>query len=277
MACQDLPMYTYIKMKKNLTILLLTTLLFTSCSKDSDLTTASETEGKATVTFDATFNGSDFALNTTLTSGAKTFNFSKLRYWVSNVILINTAGAEIKIPGSYYLLEETNKILIGDLQDVPNEYPASKREDINLLDIPAGDYKAIKFAVGVDQKYNDNLSISAGELAQYNGMTGISWMWLTSYIFTSTNATVKEGTVTKNLSVETGLNANYKAVSLSFPTILHISSLKSTKIILNVDVSKAFDGIDVMATPTVGASQPTLMSTVTNNYATKVFSVKSVN
>ncbi len=266
------------KMKKFLTIILLATVLFASCSKD-ELVTVADGAGKTTVTFDATFNGSDFALNKDFTLGTKTFNFTKFRYWVSNVVLVNAAGDEVKVPGSYYLLEETGVInLVGVNNDNAGTiYPATKREDVVLKEIPAGDYKAIKFGVGVDQKYNDNMSLQSGELSQLNGMTNVSWMWLTSYIFTSATGTVKEGTASKTLKVETGLNANYKTVALNLPQSIKIGSSKSANIVINVDLSKAFDGIDVITTPTVGASQAAVMSAVAANYGGKVFSVKSAN
>lgn len=266
-------------MKKIMTIIGLSALLFTSCSKDKDPGNSIETDGKATLTFDAVFGNQDFGLNKDFSASGKTFNFTKFRYWVSNVVLINTKGEEYAIPGSYYLLEETGAInLTGIVTGAPNTiYPATKREDVQLKDIKIGDYKAIRFSVGVDQKYNDNLSLQAGELSQLNGMTNISWMWLTSYIFSSVEGKVSDGANDKTLRVETGLNANYKTIQLDLPKTVHISSTAATKIALNVDVAKSLDGIDVIATPVVGAAQGTVMAAVAQNYATKVFTVKSVN
>ncbi len=264
-------------MTKFLPIIAISVLLFSACSdKDAAIP---ETEGKATLTLDAVVGSQDFVLNKDYTIGTKTWNFTKLRYWVSNVVLVNAAGTEFKVPGSYYLVEETGAInLTGLNNDSPTTvYPATKREDILLKEIPVGDYKTIKFAVGVDAKYNDNMSLQSGELSQLNGMTNVSWMWLTSYIFSSVTGKVTEGATSKTLKVETGLNANYKTVSIDFPQALHIGSLKSTSIVLNADVTKITDGIDVITTPTVGASQSAAMTTVATNYATKVFSVKSAN
>jgi hypothetical protein len=266
-------------MKKILTILSLSVLLFTACSKDKDPINAIDANGKTTLTFDAVFGNQDFALNTDFTASGKIYNFNKFRYWISNVVLVNNTGAEFKVPGSYYLLEETGVInLKGVNNDLPTTvYPATKREDIVLKDIPAGDYKAIKFSVGVDSKYNDNLSMLSGELSPLNGMTNVSWMWLTSYIFTSVTGKVTEGENSKTLKIETGLNANYKTVALDLPRTLSISAATSSRLVLNVDVAKALDGLDVMTTPVVGAVQATAMTAVAGNYATKVFSIKSLN
>ena len=261
-------------MKKLLSIIGLFALLFSACSKDADQVIDLETAGKATLTFDAAFGTQDFALNKDFTSGTKTLNFNKFRYWVSNVVLVNSKGEEYKVPSSYFLMEETSTLAI---QDGTFTYPASKRESINLKDIPAGDYKTIKFSIGVDSKFNDNLSLQTGELSQLNGMTNVSWMWLTSYIFTSVGGKVTEAGVAKNLLVETGLNANYKSVALELPSTVHISSAKESKIVLKADVEQSIAGVDVLANPIVGASKASIMTAVATNYSTKVFSVVSVN
>jgi hypothetical protein len=265
-------------MKKLLSIITLAAILFTSCDKNEEQL-ITETEGKATLTFDAVFGNQDFALNKNFVSGTSTYNFNKFRYWVSNVVLVNSDGEEFKVPNSYYLVEETAAInLTGVNNDIATTvYPATKREDVLLRDIPAGNYKSIKFSIGVEQKYNDNLSLQIGELSQLNGMTNVSWMWLTSYIFTSAAGTVTQGSTSKSMLVETGLNANYKTVALNFPSNIRISSAKATSIVLTADISKAIDGVDVFANSVVGASKATIMANVANNYAAKVFTVKSAN
>ncbi|MEJ2881441.1 MbnP family protein [Pedobacter sp. GR22-6] len=253
-------------------------LLSSSCSKDDDQIVQNEGDGRTTITFDATFGSQDFVLNKDFTSGTKSFNFTKFRYWISGVTLVNSKGEEYKVPNSYFLLEETSELPV---QEGAFTYPATKRESIELKNIPFGDYKTIKFSVGVDSKYNDNLSLQAGELSQLNGMTNISWMWMTSYIFTSIGGKVSEGSgatlTTKSIRVETGLNANYKSVSLDLPSAVQISSSKETKIVLKADVEKAIDGVDIVNNPIVGASKAAIMTSVATNYSTKVFTVSSVN
>lgn len=260
-------------MKKILSIVTIITVLFSSCDKDETPLT-DNTPGKVSLNFDAVFSNTDFALNTNFTAGTKTYNFNKFRYWVSNVVLVKANGEEYSVPKSYFLLEETAAVTV---QDGAYTYPANKRELVELSDIPAGEYKGIKFGVGVESKYNDNLSLTIGELSQLNGMTNVSWMWHTSYIFTAVAGKVTESAITKNIQVETGLNANYKSVSLNFSQNLKVGGTEASSINLKADVAKALDGIDVTATPIVGAAQATTMTTLANNYSTKVFSVASVN
>lgn len=248
-------------MKKVLGIAALATALFTSCKKE---TIISEHNGEATIQFDAKVGAADFTLNQNTTIGGRTYNFKNLRYWVSNVVLVKSDGSEVAIPNSYYLLEETNAVTV---QDGAYTYPAKKREDVLLKDIPVAEYKQIKFAIGVDAAHNENLSLQAGELSQLSGMTNVSWMWHTSYIFTTLQGTVTDGTTTKTFKAETGTNTNYKTVSLNLPQPVKISSAKSTTVALTLDIEKVLTGIDLITTPTVGAAQSAVMAQLTTNFS----------
>lgn len=253
---------------KHILILLVAAALFSSCSNDddsSDVVTPVATQ-KTTITFDARAGNSDFALNKDFTVGSQVYNFTKLRYWISNISLTDAKGVEYKVPNSYYLMEEVGELdLTGTVNSDKMIYPANKRESITLSDIPAGDYKKITFSIGVDPKYNDNLSLQAGELSIANGMSSITWMWHTSYIFSSIAGTVKQGTAAAPFSSETGLNANFKTVSVEFTSSVDLSK----PVVLNVDVTKVFDGVDLIKNPKIDASSATLMSAVAGNMATK--------
>lgn len=246
---------------KHITLYILSAaLFFVSCKKETE---TPETAGEVTVTFDARVGSSDFALNTEFTINNRTYQFNKLRYWVSNISLIDTEGKEHPIPNSYYLMEETGEIAV---QDGSYTYPARKREKVTLANIPAGDYKTIKFSIGVDPVYNDNLSLQAGELSQLNGMTNISWMWHTSYIFSSISGTITDGSATKNIVAETGLNRNYRSTSIELPSPVRIGSSAQREILLQLDAEKLFNNLDLIATPVIGAAQAEEMSTLATNY-----------
>ncbi|GLU55362.1 MbnP family protein [Dyadobacter frigoris] len=260
---------------KHILILLTVAALFSSCSNDddsSDVVTPVASQ-KTTITFDARAGSSDFALNKDFTIGTQVYNFTKLRYWVSNISLTDSKGVEYKVPNSYYLMEEVGDLdLTGTVNGGKMIYPANKRESITLSEIPAGDYKKITFSIGVDSKYNDNLSLQAGELSIANGMSSIAWMWHTSYIFSSIAGTVKQGTDAASFLSETGLNANFKTVSVDFNSTVDLSK----PVILNVDVTKVFDGVDLVKNPKIDASSATLMSAVAVNMATKTITLGSV-
>lgn len=253
------------------------TTFLSSCSSDDDTNdlTPVTSSTKSTITFDSRVGSADFALNKDFTIGTRTYNFSKLRYWVSNVVLVDSKGTEYAVPNSYYLIEEVGDLdLSGTISDKLT-YPARKREAVEIEDIPAGEYKAVKFAIGIDPKHNDNLSIQSGELSIANGMSNIAWMWHTSYIFSSVGGTVKEGNTGGAFTAETGLNGNYKTVVIDFAAPVNFAT--ASGVVLNLDVTKIIDGIDLIKTPKVNAAQPEIMSILATNYGTKAVTFNAVS
>ncbi len=242
--------------------LLAAAFVLSGCKNDE--VKADRLPGQLNLSFDARVNDADFALNTDFRIGSATYRFDRLRYWVSNVALVDDEGQEYRVPGSYYLIEETSPVPV---QDGAFVYPAKKREEVSIQQLPAGTYRKIKFSIGVDPKYNDNLSLQAGELSQLNGMTNISWMWHTSYIFTSVGGTLTEATAGKKISAETGLNTNYRSVEFDLPDPLSISSGNTgASVAFRLDVAKILEGLDLNATPTIGAGQAAAMSQLAGNY-----------
>jgi hypothetical protein len=248
--------------------------LFSACSDDDNLRLVKPVAtGELNITFDAKVGNTDFALNKDFSVGNQTLNFTKLRYWISNIVFVNTQGAEYVVPDSYFLMEEVGEL---DLSGTINDkliYPANKRETFTLKGIPAGEYKSVKFAIGVDSRHNDNLSLRAGELSIANGMSSIVWMWHSSYIFSSLAGSVRQGSETKTFKVETGLNANYKTMSIEFTKPVNSSTTKG--IVLNVDVTKILDGINLIKNPAINATTAPLMSAVATNQATKAITFSS--
>ena len=253
---------------KNILSITLLSFLFLACSDDDTQETITPVEtGKFDLTLDARVGTEDFALNKDFNVGGQTMNFNKLRYWVSNVVLVDSKGAEYKVPDSYYLMEEVGDLNLSGTINDNAAYPANKRETITLQNVPAGDYKSIKFAIGVDSRYNDNLALRSGELTIANGMSNIAWMWHSSYIFSSVGGTVKSGTDSKEFLAETGLNANYKTVTVDLPVAVSFPAAKGVS--LNLDVTKIFDGVNIAQNPKINAATASLMSAVATNYATK--------
>lgn len=252
-------------------LLLLTILSFQSCSDDDTVPNVETGNGTAQITFDAKVGEVDFALDTPFLINNESYQFDHLRYWISNVSLVSANNTALPIQNSYYLIEETKA---QSVQDGDFTYPAKKRETIDLQTIPAGSYTKIRFSVGVDETYNSNLSLQAGELSQLNGMTNISWMWHTSYIFSSLKG--KNTTTNNPILVETGLNSNYRTVELVLPSALVINTSKSGAVTVNVNIAKILENIDLTATPTVSASTPAAMTNVANNFRDQVFTVSSV-
>ncbi|GHE47714.1 MbnP family protein [Sphingobacterium griseoflavum] len=281
--------------KQNLFFAAIAALVFTSCEKteikEVEKIVYADQAGFLSLTFDAKYGDSDFELNKKypyqLINSSGTydmeFEFSRLRYWVSNVKLIDKDNKEHAIPESYYLVEETNEIAVQHLVG-GEKYPATKREEVMIKDIPSGEYIAIKFSVGVDQKYNDNIALTAGELGSLNGM-GVSdgWMWFTSYKFLTVAGTIHwaGGTPTsKALSWETGSNALFdgaeKTVELTAP--LKIDAQNSGKITFNVDVKELLSANDLpWVNNSISQNKKDLMIALRDTFLSKSLTFKEAS
>lgn len=256
---------------KNVSLALIVLISLTSCSSD-DAETVIASSGDTQLNFDAKVGTADFALNTLFTINGQSLEFDHLRYWISDLKLVNDKNETYALSNSFFLMEETTDILVQE----KFTYKAAKREVIDLKNVPSASYTKVIFSVGVDALHNDNMSIQDGELSQLNGMTNVSWMWHTSYIFSSLTGKNMTPATPVAISVETGLNANYKTIEITLPTPLVVGAGKNAKLNLNVDVAKILKDIDLVANPKVSAKTPELMTKVADNYKNSAFSVKSV-
>lgn len=166
--------------------------------------------------------------------------FDRLRYWVSNVKLISSTGEEFAVPEAYFLIEETGEVVVQHLV-TSNIYPATKRDEITIKNIPSGTYTGLKFSIGVDPEYNDNITLTAGELGLLKGM-GFSdgWMWFTSYIFQKLDAQIYVGTETKSLRWDSGSNALYDGAekTVNFANAITLDHSKGVKVDFKVDIQQ---------------------------------------
>lgn len=258
---------------KNITLALIALISLNSCSNDDADAQTEAVNGTTQINFDSKVGAADFALNTPFTISGQSYQFDHLRYWVSDLKLVSDKNETYALSNSFFLMEETTEIKV---QEGKYTYPAQKREAIDLKDVPSGSYTKLIFSVGVDAVHNDNMSIQDGELSQLNGMTNISWMWHTSYIFSSLTGKHMTAAAPVAIAVETGLNVNYRTVEITLPTALVISAGKSSKLNLNVDVERIVKDIDLVTSPKISAKTPELMTKVADNYKNTVFTVKSV-
>lgn len=226
--------------------------------------------GNMTLTVDKKWGAQDFALNTALSAGGHTYQFSELRYWLSNVELVREDDTTYKVPNSYYLMTEHDTLAgaVGDTSSrgVPNvDVAAGKRETVSLTGIEPGVYKGIRFGIGVDDTYNNDLTLHAGELHAYNHMSFISWMWMTSYIFMrakgecTTCTAVLTTSCTPDAAGGRGFqydvgnkqngavapSTNYRTVTMAFPEALTVHLAKSTHVELELDVAKIIAPEDI--------------------------------
>lgn len=221
---------------KNIFAVALLTLSLTSCSKSED--DAVTGSGTLKVEFDQMYGSADLALGTSYTnSNGEVLTPSKIRYIVSNIVLTKVDGTTYTIPkaSSYFIIDEAT----------------TASRTIALTNVPAGDYKSIKFGIGVDK---DQWSLGAtgqGDLLTNAQAAGLTWSWAAGYKFLAFEGTFTAPTVASATSymVHTGKtsvngteNYNYTEVTLSLPTNALVRTNITPDIHLVADVKKVVDG-----------------------------------
>ena len=246
---------------KTLPCLLLLVLAFGSCKKERNPYDP-DFRGKLTIEFDNVVGAQDLQLNTgsyTNASG-ETFSVRALRYFISNISLIKTDGSEYIVPqdSSYFLIDESTAI---------NNKPELK--------IPEGEYKELRFIVGVDSlRSTMDLSKRTGVLAPtvinyFNENNG--------YIFFSLEGTSPDAPDNR-YQIQTGgfggktspTFNNIKAITLDLlpKGISKIREGNESVIHILVDIAKVFTGTQniSIATNNIILFEPFSVN-IANNYA----------
>jgi hypothetical protein len=207
--------------------------LFVSCSNDDGSKPVGGTTGDAELFFDNGVAGDGLVLGTSYTnSNNEKLTINRLNYIISNIVFVKDDGTEFAYPKeeSYFIVSAE-----GGLQTV------------DLHNIPSGDYKKVRFGIGVDnERYlqGETAQQSFWDLAtQYE----LTWTWSTGYKFI-----LFEGTYTapgvdgdKIFKVHQGSNTatdNYREVILDLPTTARVRQGDMPSIHLKTDVNVLLDG-----------------------------------
>lgn len=228
-------------------------------------------KGVVKLDFNHKVGSQDFEISKSFTdTEGNTYSFNEIRYWVSNVKFLKASGEEVTIPDSYYLVENRDTLFyygttaanVGTNFSAPN-----KREEVVVGNVPIGEYTKVKFAIGVDPKYNGNFALKAGEL-DINQMSQVAgWAWHTSYIFLRTKGAflAKGGnalTDAVRFVAETGGNDQYREIEFTLSNPISSKAGPVTDVSLTSDVLQLFKGLTVSAfsgtKPTGWAADPNL-------------------
>ena len=207
---------------------------FVSCSKNEDATEIIGV-GALKVEFENGFKNNSIILGapTIATSQNEILSITELKYLVSNIVLTKTDGLVYTYPknNSYFIVNElTPSSLI-----------------LNLTNVPAGDYKTIKFGIGVDQdQYNLGAS-GQGNFWTAAQAAGMTWSWAAGYKFllfegTFTSSTVPTATSFMVHTGKSGSNYNYTDVTLQLTNNALVRTNITPTIHLKTDVSQVIDG-----------------------------------
>lgn len=219
---------------KNTIAILAFASIFVSCSSDDNASENLSGNGEMQLYFDNSLNQDDLILgvSTHTNSNGETLKVNKFNYILSNFVLIDENGSEVVYPkeSSYFIInEETNQTTI------------------HLENIPAGNYKKIKFGLGVDaQRYlqGETAQQSFWDEAVDNDLT---WTWSTGYKFINFEGTFTSPNLTgeKTFQIHQGSNTstdNYREFIIDFPNTARVRTTESPSVHFIVDANKILDG-----------------------------------
>jgi hypothetical protein len=251
--------------------------LLSACKKDKNIDP--NRKGNLRISFENKVGNQSLQLN----SGAyqnilgEDFTVSMLNYYISNISLVNEDGSVYTVPQdeSYFLIKEE----------------VASTKSITIPSVPEGNYKSIRFMIGVDS-LRSTLPISerTGVLDPSGEGQGMYWTWNSGYIFVKMEGTSSFSTQTGNvikyhIGGFGGYNSptinNIKTVELSFGSdVAEVREEKGASgpmLHIEADVLKMFNG----STNISFAENPVVISgafsaNVANNYA-NMFKVDHVH
>lgn len=207
--------------------------LFVSCVNDDDSAIVEGTHGDAELFFDNGVAGDALIIGNTYTnSNGESLTINRLNYIISNVVLIREDGTEYVYPKeeSYFVINHADEL-----------------QTVHLEGIAAGDYKKIRFGIGVDQQrylQGETAQQSFWDLAAANDLT---WTWSTGYRFINFEGTFTTATdaESKPFQVHQGSNTatdNYREVTLDLPTTARVREGEQPSIHIKTDINVLLDG-----------------------------------
>ena len=257
-------------MKKIISLLSISAILFSSCKKDEVAEYDPNVKATLSVEFDNVAGSTDLQLNTADYTNAlgQQFKVTILKYYVSNFKLTNVDGSVYTVPQTecYFLIDESNA--------------ASHMPE---LSIPEGEYKSLSFVIGVDSLRNTmDVSQRTGSLDVSAAAADMYWSWNSGYIFfkidgTSPAITAMGGVFQYHVGGFGGYSSstvnNLRTITLDLTGrgTPKVKSGKETNIHLMVDILKALNGTTNMNFSTVAmAHSPNAGVPVANNYVNMI-------
>ncbi|WKS95743.1 MbnP family protein [Riemerella columbina] len=213
-----------------------------SCNRDSEPEIKSNEHNNLTLKFENIYNQQAMAgLSGTYTSKAgQTFKFQTLKYIISDVTLIKSDGSEFK----YHHLDPDQGAYIIDQSE------ASTTHNFVLKDIPAGDYKAVRFGLGIAPEafvLGENKQATFWDKAKKAGM---GWSWASGYKFVNLEGVYGQD-LSQHFKIHIGNIGNpevsktpnvYKIVQLDLPQTAKVRQEIAPKIHIMADVYQALSG-----------------------------------
>ncbi|SDY89043.1 MbnP family protein [Hymenobacter psychrophilus] len=247
--------------------LALGTVLLGSCDKKED-PAAEPQKSVFSVELENTVGNRSLHLDTDTytTAAGDQFTISTFKYYLSNLELLKADGSATVLPDTYFLVDQAKK----------------ESQQLQLTDVPTGDYTALRFVVGVDSARTKAGNLQ-GVLGDDNGMW---WAWSKEFINVKLEGTSpqspKGGLVfhIAGFKGANGANNTIRTVTLPFPggSKLLVRTDHTPEIHLQVDALKMFSGPTTIRFATVNNSMGGPASVqIADNIAAGMFSVEHLH
>lgn len=222
-------------MKNNFRLLFLLSLFIVSSCESDDGEVPLSGENNITLEFDNSISGDDLLLGSATYSNGnnETLSIDRFNYIVSNFVLIDENGEEFTYPKdeSYFVISEENNLT-----------------EVVLENIPAGNYTAIRFGVGVDQEKYQQGAEGQGDFLEIAEKNEMMWSWQAGYKFLNFEGTFTSESHTEatDFKIHMGSHGssldNYKEVEVNFPSDAVVSATLSPLVHFEVDAGTILDG-----------------------------------
>lgn len=241
------------KMKKiilNAFVLIAIVFLNSCTSNDDAIIEQSSGEGKVSLYFDNGFSGDALLLGNSYTNGnGENLTINRFNYIISNIVLYKTDGSSYVYPKveSYFIINEEKNL-----------------KTIELKNIPVGDYKSIKFGLGVDQQRYLEGESNQQTFWDFAASMDMVWTWSTGYRFINFEGSYTSSQTNGEIpfQVHQGSNSvtdNYQEITLNLPTTLRVRTgdlpnihlVSNANVILNgLHKIKLYDNLNQAGTAT---------------------------
>jgi len=239
--------------------------MFASCSDDHTTAPDATKTGSIILEFDNVAGDDEFTFNKEYTNAAgEKFTTTILKYYVSNISLVTSTGTVYTVPqdNSYFLVDES--------------VPTSTK--VKLTNIPEGDYKEVRYTIGVDSlRSTMPIEKRLGVLDMSGQGKDMYWDWNSGYIFfkmegSSSAIKEEENNYRFHIGGFGGYSAqtinNIKTVSLSLGnTPATVRSTIAPQVHILADILKVFSGsktIELAKNPSYMFSRSSV--DIANNY-----------
>lgn len=274
------------KIYKFLSILFITLLTVSACRNNDDDDVQDTTPGNLQIKFENGFNNlGQIVLNqTTQTSvNGQKHQFSTLKYIISNITLTDENGKEFQY---HYNNPDKGAFIISQADAKAGIVYA------DLAEIPKGNYKKIKFGLGISQTAYLLGQDGQGIFWEKAKKEGMAWSWAAGYIFTKLEGKYGTSAADTEFMNHCGNVGNasangtpdlYREITLDLPTTARVSKDIRPSIHIIADLNQYLSGQkkltlteeNKMAMGSGSTDDPHLIN-VTDNL-TKMFKVDHVH